>query len=44
MSRQQRPTRAILAKNTDQRLAALIRRFGGVPYTAPKPEPLRNAR
>jgi hypothetical protein len=29
MSRQQRPTRAILAKSTDQRLSAIIRRLGG---------------
>ena len=27
----------ILAKPTDQRLAAIIRRFGGTPYVAPKP-------
>jgi hypothetical protein len=26
---QQRPTRAILAKSTDQRLAAIVRRLGG---------------
>jgi hypothetical protein len=29
MSRQQRPTRAILARSVDQRLAAIIHRLGG---------------
>jgi hypothetical protein len=34
MSRQQRPTRAILAKSTDQRLAAIIRRHSGTARSA----------
>ena len=29
MSRQRRPTRAIVAKSTDQRLSAIIRRLAG---------------
>jgi hypothetical protein len=35
MSRQ--PIRPILGETTDQRLGALIRRFGGKPYVAPAP-------
>jgi hypothetical protein len=45
MSRQQRPTRAILAKDPERRLAAIIRRHGGESRTIKSdyyvPEPPR---